>query len=484
MEFRVLGTLEVLDNGGHPVELRGSKLRTLLAVLLLRAGQPVSAERLADHLWGDAPPSGAANALQAHVSKLRRLLGDGLVEGRDGGYVLNIDPDDVDSERFATLARRGHEELLDGRHRAAADTLRDALGMWRGPALEDFIFEEFADAHRTTLEEMRLTTLEERIEADLVNGAHETAAAELEGLVREHPLRERLWAQLMIALYRCGRQSDSLRAYQRAREVLTEELGLDPGPELRQLEQRVLAHDASLSPVVRPKSGSRLTNILPELTSFVGRTVELSQILAQLGERRLVSIVGPGGVGKTRIATEVALSPERTWRDGAWLVELDAESGANAVSNAFQRTFGPRLGYTGADETIGWLTAGLADTELLIVLDNCEHVLSEAAAAVTAIVRRCSGVSVLATSREPLGVSGESIRVLDPLALEDAMHLFALRAADTDGQFVLDDASKPAVAAICTNIDRLPLAIELTAARTRAFSPEQLADLLQHRFGI
>ena len=481
----MLGTLEVLDDGGHPVELRGNKLRTLLAALLLRAGQPVSADRLADLLWGDSPPSGAANALQAQISKLRRLLAGASLEGRDGGYVLAVDSERIDAERFTRLAALGREQLAAGRHAHAAITLRESLALWRGPALEDFLFDEFAEAHRTRLEEMRLATIEERIDADLADGRHEVVAAELEGLVREHPLRERFWAQLMLALYRCDRQSDSLRAFQRARDLLADELGLEPGPALRELERQVLAHEATLvapAAAARPTNGP--SNIHPELSTFVGRANDVAHIIELLGSRRLVSVIGPGGVGKTRIATEVALHPDRSWRDGTWLVELGVESGERAVAAAFQRTFGPRLGHATGDDTIDWLIAGLSTTELLIVLDNCEHVLSQAAAVVSAVVRSCPGVTVLATSREPLGLPGECVRVLDPLELDEAMLLFASRAVDSDGGFVLDDTTRPAVAAICSNVDRLPLAIELTAARSRAFSPAQLADLLQHHFGV
>jgi len=488
MEFRVLGTLEVLDNGRQPVELRGNKLRTLLAALLLRAGQPVSADRLADLLWGESPPSGAANALQAQISKLRRLLVDAPVEGRDGGYALAIDVDDIDSERFSRLAEVGHDHLTAGRHAEAAAVLRDALALWRGPAFADFAFDEFTQSPRTRLEEMRLTATEDRIDADLAVGRHEAVVAELEGLVHDHPLRERLWGQLMVSLYRCDRQSDSLRAFQRARDMLADELGLDPGPALRELERQVLGHDPALavpaSAVRSAQQSPRLSNIHPELSTFVGRAADVVQIASLLQNGRLVSITGPGGVGKTRIATEVALDPGRVWRDGTWLVELGLDSGERAVSAAFQRTFGPRLGHTGSDDAIDWLTTGLATTELLIVLDNCEHVLAEAAAAASAIVRSCPGVSVLATSREPLGVPGERVMALQPLDLDDAMSLFASRAADSDGDFVLDDASEAAVAAICTNVDRLPLAIELTAARTRAFSAQQLAELLDSRFGL
>ncbi len=481
----MLGTLEVLDTGGRPVELRGSKLRTLLAALILRAGQPVSADQLFDLLWGDTPPSGAANALQAQISKLRRLLTDVPLEGRDGGYVLAIDPSQIDFERFTRLAKAGHDHLAGGRHAEAAAALREGLALWRGAALADFAFEEFAQAHRTRLEEMRLTAIEDRIDADLAAGRHEAVAAELEGLVREHGLRERLWAQLMLALYRCDRQSDSLRAFQRARELLADELGLDPGPALTELERQVLAHDPALSaPVSAGRTPLGLSNIHPELSTFVGRAQDVAQIVSLLDDRRLVSITGPGGVGKTRIATEIALHPARTWRDGAWLVELGAEAGERAVASAFRRTFGPRLGHTGGDDTIDWLTAGLATTELLIVLDNCEHVLAEAADIASAIVRSCPGVAVLATSREPLGVSGERVHALEPLDLDDAMQLFASRAVDSDSDFVLDDASTAAVATICTNVDRLPLAIELTAARTRAFSAQQLAELLDRRFGL
>jgi len=227
-----------------------------LAALLLRASQPVSADRLADLLWGEAPPTGSANALQAQVSKLRRLLVDASVEARDGGYVLEIDPERIDAERFAALAKEGHDHLVAGRHVDAGITLRAALALWRGAALEDFAFEEFAQPHRARLEEMRLTATEDRIDADLAAGKHEAVASELEGLVLEHPLREHFWGQLMVALYRCDRQSDSLRAFQRARDLLADELGLDPGPALRELERQVLSHDAALGAPAR-EGGSR-----------------------------------------------------------------------------------------------------------------------------------------------------------------------------------------------------------------------------------
>lgn len=487
MHVRVLGSLDVLDDRGEPVELRGTKLRTLLAALTLHAGQPVSADRLIDVLWGDDPPAGASNALQAQVSKLRRVLADVALDARDGGYVLAIEPGWVDAEQFTELARAGHEHLAGGHHQEAAGTLREALALWRGPALADFTFDEFAQAARTRLDEMRLTATEDRIEADLAMGRHEALAAELEGLVSEHPLREKLWAQLMVALYRSGRQSDSLRAYQRVRDVLADELGLEPGPALRELEQQVLAHDATLGaprPVPTATPARRLSNIHRELSTFVGRAADVAQIDLLLAERRLVTLTGPGGVGKTRLAIELAQLGHERWPDGTWMVELGPETGDRAVASALARTFGPRLGQVTAETGFDWLTDGLAAAQLLVVFDNCEHVLGEAADAVTALVRTCPGVTVLATSREPLGVVGERVRVLQPLELDDAVQLFATRAADAASDFVLDGASAQAVTTICRNVDRLPLAIELTAARTRAFSAQQLAELVDHRFGL
>ena len=488
MEFRVLGTLEVLDNGGHPVELRGSKLRTLLAALVLRAGQPVSADRLADLLWGESPPSGSANALQAQVSKLRKLLADVPLEGRDGGYVLAIDPQQIDAERFTQLAKAGHELLTAGSHAEAATRCATRLRCGVDPRWRTSPSRSSPSHSAHGSRRCDSAAIEDRVDADLADGHHEAVAAELEGLVREHPLRERLWGQLMLALYRCDRQSDSLRAFQRARDLLADELGLDPGPgAARARATGALARRRAGRPghrACRARAAGPLEH--PSGAEHVRRPRSRHR------PHRRAAADPPAGLHhrarwhrqdpnrhRDRSCTLVGV-----WRDGTWLVELGVEAGERAVTAAFHRTFGPRLGHTGGDEAIDWLTTGLATTELLIVLDNCEHVLAEAAAVASTIVRSCPGVSILATSREPLGVSGERVRVLEPLELDDAMQLFASRAADSDSEFVLDDDSSPSVATICTNVDRLPLAIELTAARTRAFSAQQLAELLDHRFGI
>ncbi|MGD9701750.1 MAG: BTAD domain-containing putative transcriptional regulator [Acidimicrobiia bacterium] len=493
MEFRLLGPLEVVDDTGQLVEIRGAKLRTLLGALVLKAGQPLSSDHLADVMWGDSPPGAAANALQAQISKLRRILvaadGTSPLETRDGGYVLLVEPSAIDAHHFATLAALGRAHLEAGLPAEAAKALRDAIGLWRGPALADFVYDDFAETERVRLDEVRLAAIEDRVDADLALGNHDAVIAEIEVLVSESPLRERFWGQLMLALYRAGRQADALRAFQRVKERLAEDLGLDPGPELRRLEQQILVHDPSLAaPTSSASRPPLLSNVRPEISSFVGRDVELEELSAAIRARRLVTVTGPGGVGKTRLAVEAAVRTQDQWRDGTWLVELGPWSGAAAVGDAFAKTFGPRLGTSMAGRTAverveEWLIDGLSSAQLLVVLDNCEHVLGDAARIAHALARGCTGVHVLATSREALGAPGETVRPLGPLGIDDAVALFASRAADSSS-FVLDVDSAPAVERICSRVDRLPLAIELTAARTRAFSAPQLAELIHRQFGL
>jgi DNA-binding SARP family transcriptional activator len=315
MEIRLLGPLEV-SSQGRAVEVAGRRLRLLVAVLALRAGQVVEAERLIDLLWGEASlPADPVNALQALVSRLRRALeaageGERLVS-RPPGYLLAVEPDQVDVLRFERLAAAGHAALAAGRQREAAASLGAALELWRGPALADFAGEPFTAAAATRLHELRLGAVEDRIEAELGVGEHPGLVAELEALAAEHPLRERLHALRMRALYAAGRQAEALAAYQRARQVLAERAGLDPSPELRKLEEAILAQDPSLRPptAVAPLRGAPPppptamarrghTNLRAPLSSFVGRDREISQVLELLGRHRLVTLTGPGGVGR------------------------------------------------------------------------------------------------------------------------------------------------------------------------------------------
>jgi DNA-binding SARP family transcriptional activator len=251
MEFRLLGPLEVRDRG-RELAVGGGKQRALLAVLLLHAGEVVPTERLIDALWGERPPRSAPNSVHIYVSQLRRALGDGRLVTRGRGYALQLEPGQLDLERFERLLARGRELLGAGDARAAAETLRDALALWRGLWLADFAYEPFAQGEIARLEALRLAAHEERIESDLRLGRHAELVPELEALVREEPLRERLRAQLMLALYRCGRQADALDAYHQARRTLVEELGLEPGPDLQELERAILRHDPSLEAPPRP----------------------------------------------------------------------------------------------------------------------------------------------------------------------------------------------------------------------------------------
>lgn len=489
MRFCILGPLEVFGSDGEPVEVRGAKLRTVLAVLLLRAGDAVTIDQLSEALWGDDPPAGSGNALQTHVSKLRRLLEPGMLDTRVGSYSLVAGATTMDSTEFLELAAAGRSQLAQGDAAVAAATLRRALAIWRGPALAEFEHLEVATADRVRLAEAQLATREDLLEAELAAGRHDQVIADAEAALVEHPLRERLWGQLMLALYRADRQADSLRAFQRARDVLGDELGLDPGPALRDLERRVLDHDPELLLAAAPVPAQRverreaLSNVRAALSSFVGRTEELAAMRDLVDERRLVTVIGPGGVGKTRLATEIAVTTADRWPGGTWFVDLGFETGDEAVHGALVRTFGRRLGRADFD-TVEWLAAGLASARVLLVFDNCEHVLASAAPLVEDLLQRCPNVHVLATSREPLGCTGELVRRLDPLPLDDAIALFTSRATDSAVGLGSDDDTISAVHSICTQLDRLPLAIELTAARTRVYSPPRLAALLQQRSAI
>jgi predicted ATPase/DNA-binding SARP family transcriptional activator len=518
--FGILGATEVRGTDGSPTAVGGPRVRSLLALLLLDAGHLVTAERLIDGLYGEDPPRDAANALQSQVSRLRRGLGgDGaLVEFHPAGYRLAVDPDSeehmVDVHRFGRLAGEGRRALAAGDHAKAAELLRTALDLWRGPALADVMDAPFAAAQAARLDEQRLAAVEDHAEAALALGGHRELVAELHDLVAAHPLRERARGLLMRALYGSGRQAQALEVFEDARRRLADELGTDPSAELAEIHLAVLRGDPSLTaPAARTlPPTSAPTGPPAQLTSFVGRDEELRRIAKSLADGRLVTLIGPGGAGKTRLAIEAAAREqgEVCFVDLAPLGSRSTEPGTSSpaagttvpqavVSALGLRETGLLPSSTGADhqpDPVGRLIAALADRRTLLVLDNCEHVIDEAARLINRLLGACPGVRVLATSREPLAITGESLRPVPPLALPPsgvppgdalgypAVRLFADRAAAVRPEFELAEANADGVVRICAALDGLPLAIELAAARVRSLPVAEIEGRLTDRFRL
>jgi predicted ATPase/DNA-binding SARP family transcriptional activator len=492
MQVRLFGELEA-EHAGVPVPVRGTKQRALLALLALRPGQPVSADRLIDVLWGDGQAAHPANALQAQIGQLRRTLGPAAIVTTEAGYALDAGPDDVDVVRFEQLAAQGRHLFEEGETAQASTTLSEALRLRRGEPLADFTYTGFFDAERTRLDELILTAIETRVEADLVLGRHGELVGELEALCRAHPLRERLWELLMLALYRAGRQAEALRAYTEARDRLVDELGIDPGPALRELEARILAQDPSLAaagPAGLEAVPAPMTtgNLRERLSSFVGRTAELEKLSEAVRSSRLVTLIGPGGVGKTRLAVEAAAILSEEHRDGAWLVEFasvaEPDGVAPAVAGALGAAVAGLIGPPSPDSTVELIVRYLAGRSLVVVFDNCEHVIDQAAALAETLAGTVPGLRLIATSREPLGVPGEVLVPVGPLALPAAAELFADRARAVRPGFTADEHTRPVIDDICGRLDGLPLAVELAAARLRSLTLATLAERLDDRFRL
>ena len=519
----MLGSVEVRDGAGCLVEVSGARLRALLALLALRPGQVAGVGYLIDELWESRPPDGAANALQALVSRLRRALPDGVVESRPGGYLLAVARDQVDVFRFELLAGQGRALLAAGDPASAASTLRDALALWRGPALADAGESETVRAAVVRLDELRLAATEARIDADLRLGGSGTApglVAELEGLLAAYPVRETLSGLLMRALAAAGRRGAALEAYERVRERLAEQLGADPSAELAALHLEIL-RDTEVTTAAPSREGDggaeggdERTNLRAELTSFVGREADLERVGVLLREHRLVTLTGPGGAGKTRLAVEAARSALGARSGGAvsggvWLAELapvtDPAEVAPTVLGAFGlreqallyqgRTRGGAAGGRGTEaDALERLVAALAARRALLVLDNCEHLVGAAATVADRVLAGCPGMRILATSREPLNISGETLWPVGPLELPPdrmaegrsyaSVALFEQRARAVSPGFSVTAANAEAVHRICRALDGMPLAIELAAARMRSMTAEQVAARLDDRFRL
>ncbi len=457
-------------------------------MLALDCGKVVPTDRLVEDLWHDDPPAGVANALQRLISKLRKALGASeIVMMRPPGYVLALDPEQVDALRFKAEVANGRAAAARGDLEAAVERFEAAESLWRGPVLADFAYDDFAQPHIVRLQELRLSAAEERVDAGLALGRHVRLLGDLESLVKANPLRERLRGQLMLALYRANRQADALSVYRDTREVLAEELGLDPGPALQALEAAILDQDPALVPpglglsMVTPPSRRPRTNLPTQLTALFGREREVGELVELVTRSRLVTLVGPGGAGKTRLAVEAARAVVDQWDDGVLLVELAPVRDSLAVADAVAEVFDLPESDVDASTSV---RRYCADKQLLLVLDNCEHLVDPAARIADELLAACEGVHVLATSREALRVPGETVWPVPPLADPDACDLFIARAAAVDPAFVADEPAREVIREICHRLDGLPLAIELAAARTRAFSVAQIAERLDDRFRL
>jgi predicted ATPase len=487
----MLGSFEVRTDDGVLADVPGARLRALLIALALEPGHAVPKATLVDWIWGERPPSDAANALQQLVSRLRRALPEGLVEGQTDGYRLTVDPDAVDAVRFERLVgqARNDEDLRQ------AKLLREALGLWRGAAMQDVGLQDSPafEAAVTRLKGLRLAAMEDRFEAEIRLGHGAGLVTDLTDLVAAHPVRERLVAALMRALVAAGRDTEALLVYQRAREALADALGADPSPELSALHVALLRGE-----LVRRKE-NRKTNLRAELTSFVGKDADVAAVRELIAGHRLTTLIGPGGSGKTRLAAETARTLLGDLPDGAWLVELAAIGADGDVAQSALTGLGLRdalLGEAPNAEPTDRLIAAIREREALLILDNCEHVIESAAAFAHRVLGECQRLRILATSREPLGITGEALWRVVPLALpsEDAdpgeiesspaVWLLRDRASAVRKDLTIDARTSTTMARVSRALDGMPLAIELAAARLRTMSLEQLANRLDDRFRL
>ncbi|MEU4159697.1 BTAD domain-containing putative transcriptional regulator [Actinoplanes sp. NPDC026670] len=538
MQIGILGPFEVRTDAGVLADVPGARLRGLLAVLALEPGRAVPKAALVDRIWGENPPAEATNALHRLVSRLRRLLPDGVIEGLPDGYRLAVEPGAVDAVRFERLLAAGRACPPDDPERLRL--LREAVGLWRGAALQDLELPDSAPVVR--LAELRLTALEERFEAefrldpagsglggassgaglggagsgaglggadsdaglggagsdagaggaDLGGGPGDRAAGgsghgvgtggdlvvELSGLVAEHPLRERLVAALMRALVTAGRGSEALRVYQRTREALAAELGVDPSAELAELHVALLRGDAG------GRAETRRTNLRAELTSYVGKEADVEAVRGLVTGNRLTTLIGPGGTGKTRLAAESGRTLVGDFDSGVWLVELAPLGAGGDVAQATVTGLGLRDALLGASpnaDVTDRIIAAVRDREMLLILDNCEHVIEQAAEFAHRVLGECDRLRIMATSREPLGITGETLWHVEPLDQVSAVRLLRDRAAAVGRP---GDGDPATLARVCRALDGMPLAIELAAARLRTMTLDQLAHRLDDRFRL
>ena len=509
MRLCVLGPVEVAA-GGRRVPLGSDRQRTLLAVLIAAGGEVVPAHRLIEALWGAAEPATASKTVQTHISRLRAALGALEPSGQDvvvtapGGYRIHLGACEVDAVAFAEMVARARD--LDGDPRAVVELLGEAERLWYGAAFGELADHEFVRDEARRLEQLQAAAAADRIDAMLVLGDDREVIGELEAMVRGRPLDERAHGQLMLALYRGGHQAEALATYRRVQERLADELGVDPSGELQRLYEGILRQDVEFAPTARrstsrPAGAGGIRTVdrsrragTPDRLGLIGRDEDVAAVVSLVSAASVVTLTGAGGVGKTRLAEEVAAVAAPSFLDGVALCPLaglrDPESLAVALIDAVGAQ---HQGGRPARET---LLAALSTRRLLLTLDNCEHLLTAVSEFVASIVEQCSNVSVLATSREPLRLPGEQVwRVaplpvprrgagVDEVAAAPAGALFLARAQAGEPTFTLTDDEAVAVGELCRRLDGIPLAIELAAARLRAMTATDLLDRIDQRFSL
>ena len=501
IQFRVLGPLEVVIDG-VAVDCGGAKQRALLAALLVHADRVVSVDDLVEALWPAGAPATAANTLQAHISGVRRSLGSerSRLETKPPGYVLRVG-EALDAARFESLSRQGREELAAGDARRAHELLTEASALWRGAAFADFLYEPFAEREAARLDAERITATADHIDARLALGHHREVVGDLEALVSGHSTDERLCGQLMLALYRSGRQADALAAFSRLRSDLGEELGIVPSPSLQELHDRIVLQGEELeAPSGAPRTDLAAPGVSGRpppvpLTSFVGRDAERAAVSERLERSRLVTISGPGGSGKTRLAVEVAAAIGRG--RSIRFADLAPETPERVLPAVAEAVGVPDAGALPRNRLSAQLTSEVAaQPGLLLVIDNCEHVVDECAELIHRLLSEVPDLQVLATSQVSLGVAGEASVPLAPLNLPDeadapeivaaseAVRLFSARASDHDPAFTLSSETAGVIARICRQLDGMPLAIELAAAQSRTFGLEEISARLDDALGF
>jgi predicted ATPase/DNA-binding SARP family transcriptional activator len=486
-EFRILGPLDVIRDGVS-LPISAPKLRVLLVSLLVDANQVVTVDTLASRLWNEVPPEGARNTLQNYVLRLRRSLGcvrdPDLVATRTGGYQISIDHDMLDLARFSQLTAAARSSAAAGDALQASTLLREALGLWRAQPLSDIPSEQLQRDIAAALTEKRLDAIELKIDAELELGLHTDVLHELRELTNMNPLRERFWAQRMLALYRSGRQGEALECYRTIGGLLIDELGVGPGTELRKLHHQMLNEDPALEPSAARAGVARTAEVGVScaMTRLVGRDTQLAQAHRLLELVRLVTLTGTAGVGKTRLVQEVVASSHSRYRDGVCVIDLgqldDPDQITGAVADALhvRDLSTPSVGPQAADH--------LRDKAMLIVLDNCEHMVGAAAELAMKLLRAAPGVRVLAASRQRLGVPGEHVLVVSPLTDKEAVELLVDRATAAAPGFQVTERNRHAVERLCQRLDGIPLAIEFAAARLVMLSPGELCDRLNDGFHL